>query len=221
MKKGRVHIYSGDGHGKSPAAYGQAIMSAAVGESVMIIQFLKGRGLRSSEFISRLEPEIRLFRFEKSVDDFRELSDEKKKEEIANIKNGLNFAKKVLATGECDLLILDEVLGLVDNQIITIEELKTLLDIADSMTERTSVPCTACRYCTTHCPQGLDIPMLLELYNEHVFSGGGFIAPMRVAQLPDGKKPSACVGCRSCEAVCPQQIKISESLADFSAKLGL
>ena len=75
MKKGRVHIYSGDGHGKSPAAYGQAIMSAAVGESVMIIQFLKGRGLRSSEFISRLEPEIRLFRFEKSVDDFRELSD--------------------------------------------------------------------------------------------------------------------------------------------------
>jgi len=100
------------------------------------------------------------------------------------------------------------------------QELKTLLDIADSMTERTSVPCTACRYCTTHCPQGLDIPMLLELYNEHVFSGGGFIAPMRVAQLPDGKKPSACVGCRSCEAVCPQRIKISEALASFSARLG-
>ena len=101
------------------------------------------------------------------------------------------------------------------------QELQALLAIADSMTGRTSVPCTACRYCTTHCPQGLDIPMLLELYNEHVFSGGGFIAPMRVAQLPDGKKPSACVGCRSCEAVCPQQIKISEALADFSAKLGL
>ncbi len=100
------------------------------------------------------------------------------------------------------------------------QELKTLLDIADSMTERTSVPCTACWYCTTHCPQGLDIPMLLELYNEHVFSGGGFIAPMRVAQLPDGKKPSACVGCRSCEAVCPQRIKISEALASFSTRLG-
>ena len=100
------------------------------------------------------------------------------------------------------------------------QELKTLLDIADSMTERTSVSCTACRYCTTHCPQGLDIPMLLELYNEHVFSGGGFIAPMRVAQLPDGKKPSACVGCRSYEAVCPQRIKISEALASFSDRLG-
>ena len=99
-------------------------------------------------------------------------------------------------------------------------ERKILLDIANSMTARTSVPCTACRYCTTHCPQGLDIPMLLELYNEHSFTGGGFIAPMRIAQLPDEKKPSACVGCRSCESVCPLQIKISEALASFAAMLG-
>ncbi len=103
---------------------------------------------------------------------------------------------------------------------LTEPEMKALLAIADSMTGRTSVPCTACRYCTTHCPQGLDIPMLLELYNEHVFTGGGFIAPMRIAQLPEDKRPSACVSCRSCEAVCPQQIKISEALADFSARLG-
>ncbi len=104
---------------------------------------------------------------------------------------------------------------------LDLQELQTLLAIADNMTERTSVPCTACRYCTTHCPQGLEIPELLELYNEFTFTGGGFIAPMRVGQLSAEKKPSACVGCRSCEAVCPQQIKISEALADFSAKLGL
>lgn len=100
------------------------------------------------------------------------------------------------------------------------QETDALLAIARDMTRRTSVPCTACHYCTTHCPQGLDIPALLELYNEHAFTGGGFIAPMRIGQLPDEKKPSACIGCRSCEAVCPQQIKISEALADFSAKLG-
>ena len=103
---------------------------------------------------------------------------------------------------------------------LSAQELQALLAIADSMTGRTSVPCTACRYCTTHCPQGLDIPMLLELYNEHTFTGGGFIAPMRVAQLSDEKKPSACVGCRSCETVCPQRIKISETLTSFSARLG-
>ena len=43
---------------------------------------------------------------------------------------------------------------------------------------------------------------------------------MRIAQMPAEKKPSACLGCRSCEAVCPQQIRISEALADFSARLG-
>ncbi len=99
------------------------------------------------------------------------------------------------------------------------QEMETLLGIADSMVQKTSVPCTACRYCTSHCPQSLDIPMLLELYNEHCFTGGGFIAPMALMAVPEEKHPAACVGCRSCEAVCPQQIRISEALADFAQKL--
>ena len=101
----------------------------------MIIQFLKGRGLQDTEFIRRLEPEIKIFRFEKSETDFVALSEDKKQEEIVNIKNGLNFAKKVLTTGECDLLILDEVLGLIDNEIITVEDLKNLLEARDGETD--------------------------------------------------------------------------------------
>lgn len=99
------------------------------------------------------------------------------------------------------------------------EELAELSKIADEMTEKASLPCTACRYCTSHCPQGLDIPMLIELYNEHCFTGGGFIAPMALMAVPEDKQPSACIGCRSCEAVCPQGIKISEAMSDFTAKL--
>ncbi|MCH5260286.1 MAG: aldo/keto reductase [Lachnospiraceae bacterium] len=100
------------------------------------------------------------------------------------------------------------------------EEMETLLGIADEMVKQNNLPCTACRYCTSHCPKGLNIPSLLELYNEHNLTGGGFIAPMALMAVPEDKQPSACVGCRSCEAVCPQQIKISEALADFKAKLG-
>ncbi len=99
------------------------------------------------------------------------------------------------------------------------DEKGALQDIADDMLKEKVLPCTACHYCTSHCPQGLDIPELLKLYNEHVFTGGGFIAPMALSAIPDDKKPSACIGCRSCEAVCPQQIKISEAMADFSEKL--
>ena len=98
-------------------------------------------------------------------------------------------------------------------------EMDTLFSIADGMLSD-SLPCTACRYCTSHCPKGLDIPSLIELYNEHSFTGGGFLAPMALMAVPKEKQPSACVGCRSCEAVCPQQIKISEAMADFCVKLG-
>ena len=101
------------------------------------------------------------------------------------------------------------------------EEMKTLLGIADQMLGRKTLPCTACHYCVSHCPQELDIPTLLNLYNEHCFTEGGFIAPMALSSYPDDKKPGACIGCRSCEAVCPQQIKISEAMADFAEKLAM
>lgn len=99
-------------------------------------------------------------------------------------------------------------------------EKKALLGLAEDMVKKIALPCTACRYCTTHCPQQLDIPDLLALYNEHCFTGGGFLAPMALMAYAEEKKPSACIGCRSCEQVCPQQIKISEAMADFTKRLG-
>ena len=99
-------------------------------------------------------------------------------------------------------------------------EMKNLLAMAEEMVKKIVLPCTACHYCVSHCPQGLDIPRLLELYNEHCFTKGGFIAPMALAAIPQDKQPTSCIGCRSCEAVCPQQIHISEAMADFAAKLG-
>lgn len=104
---------------------------------------------------------------------------------------------------------------------LSTQETETLTEIADGMLKQSNVPCTACHYCVSHCPKGLNIPELLELYNEHSFTGGGFLAPMALMAVPEEKQPGACVGCRSCEAVCPQQIKISEALADFKGKLAM
>ena len=61
-----------------------------------------------------------------------EREQQEKEEEIPNLKNGLNFARKVLATGECDVLILDEVLGLPEREIATLEELHSLLEAAEN-----------------------------------------------------------------------------------------
>ena len=98
-------------------------------------------------------------------------------------------------------------------------ERAALLGIAGEMAARTKVPCTGCRYCTSYCPMELDIPRLLELYNEHVFTGGGFLAPMALSALPADKQPSSCVGCGACAAVCPQGIDIPGALADFCERL--
>lgn len=101
------------------------------------------------------------------------------------------------------------------------KEMETLLAMADGMLEKKILPCTACHYCVSHCPQELDIPELLALYNEHCFTEGGFIAPMALSSYPKEKLPSACIGCGSCQAVCPQQIDIPEAMSDFAQKLNL
>ena len=98
------------------------------------------------------------------------------------------------------------------------------LKVAEALAGEKSVPCTACHYCTDHCPQGLDIPHLIEMYNEHVLTTKaglfGFIAPMALAAIPEDKRPAACLHCGSCEQVCPQQIKISDVMTDFVEKIG-
>ena len=126
----------------------------------------------------------------------------------------------VILSGMSDLEQLKDNLSTFETEEpLTEREWEALLALGKEMTNPKALACTACRYCTSHCPQGLDIPHLLALYNEHRFTGGGFIAPMALSAIPADKQPGACIGCRSCEAVCPQQLKISEAMADFSSML--
>ena len=135
MEKGQIMIICGEGKGKTSAALGRGIFGASKGKSVIIIQFLKGKGGEQVDFIKRLEPEIKVFTFEKWDTDYQSLSLEEQQEEAVNIRNGINFARKVMATDGCDILILDEVLGLVDRRIITEEELKALVEAKDESME--------------------------------------------------------------------------------------
>lgn len=81
MDRGVIQVYYGEGHGKSTAAIGNAIRVASEGKSVIIIQFLKGKNENELTFLSRLEPEIKVFRFAKSDECFEALSEEAKQEE--------------------------------------------------------------------------------------------------------------------------------------------
>lgn len=104
---------------------------------------------------------------------------------------------------------------------LTDDEMRLLLSVADDMIRRTTVPCTACHYCVSHCPMQLPIPDLLKLYNESMAAGpGAFIAPMALSAFAQNQQPSCCIGCRACEQVCPQQIHIPDALADFAVHVG-
>ena len=126
MEKGNIVVYYGNGQGKSAAALGNAIRYASQGKTTTIIQFLKSE--TNADYLSKLEPEIKLFRFERSKEDFKHLSDEQKQEELINIQNGLNYAKKVLGTGESDLVILDEILGVLDEGIVSEQDILCALE---------------------------------------------------------------------------------------------
>lgn len=139
MSKGIMRVYYGEGHGKSTAALGTAVREMAKGKTATVISFLRKKSEESEELFKRLEPELKFFRFEKSTESFHDLSQEEKDEEVMNLRNGFNYSKKVVSTGACDLVILDEVLDLVETEIISEE---TFLELVSLIPEGMVVICT-------------------------------------------------------------------------------
>ena len=132
MERELTEVYCGNGKGKTALAIGQSLREATQGKSVIVIQFLKGRERKSLDFLQELmNLDFKIFRFEKQDCCYAELTEEEKKEENVNILNGVNFARKVIVTQECDFLLLDEILGLVDMGIVTVDTVADILKQKD------------------------------------------------------------------------------------------
>jgi len=121
---------------------------------------------------------------------------------------------KMILSGMSNLAQLqDNIKTFQEYQKMSLEERELLLDIAESLKD--SVPCTACGYCRAGCPMGLDIPMLLNTYNE-LRIAPSVIAAMPIEFMEDSKKPSACIACGKCSRACPQNIDIPSALKDMT-----
>ena len=132
MERELTEVYCGNGKGKTALAIGQSIREAVQGKSVIVIQFLKGCEKRSLDFMEDLDNlDFKIFRFEKRDCCYEQLTEEEKAEERSNILNGLNFARKVVVTQECDFLLLDEILGLRDRGIVTVDAIIDILKQKD------------------------------------------------------------------------------------------
>lgn len=126
MEDGLIQIYYGEGAGKTSAALGHAIRCAGRGGTVYFVRFLKEQ--MNSEFYERLEPELKFFRFERSPAKYEDQTEEQHIEEKKHLQNGINFARKVMMTDECDMLILDEVLGAIEAGMVEEVELLAALE---------------------------------------------------------------------------------------------
>lgn len=102
---------------------------------------------------------------------------------------------------------------------LSAEEKEALHEKARNMTK--GVPCTSCRYCTTYCPKEINIPYMLNQYNQITFNPQSlaWYSSMAIGGVEKGKKPWDCIACGSCKTVCPQQIDIPHYLKELSEKL--
>lgn len=105
---GLIHLYTGDGKGKTTAALGLALRFAGHGKKVLIIQLCKGRDSGELHSLEKL-PDIKVLRNSRDFGFWQSMTDENKAalkaENDENLLNALRTAER----GDCDLLVLDEI----------------------------------------------------------------------------------------------------------------
>ncbi|MGE4282220.1 MAG: cob(I)yrinic acid a,c-diamide adenosyltransferase [Clostridia bacterium] len=127
MLKGLVQVYTGNGKGKTTAALGQGLRSAGRGLKVYMIQFLKSSDTGELHSCEKLGECFKIFRFERKRDFFWKLSEEEKKELQMETRQAFEFAISLMMNSECDILILDEVIGAIHNKMISEQDICNLI----------------------------------------------------------------------------------------------
>lgn len=174
-----IQVIFGEGRGKTAAALGKCIQAVSLGRKVVFISFLKGRNLEEFSCTARLEPDMKVFCFEKEEECYDMLPDDRKEEEKYNLMNAFHFANKVVETGECDLLVLDEVLGMLDLGMISVQDIYRLIEHCD---DRIDLIMTG-KYMPKELVQHTDIVSEIQLVKDSLDSDGSAEMPGTVEMV--------------------------------------
>lgn len=103
-----------------------------------------------------------------------------------------------------------------DDRALTDEEETLVMKACDVFRKEVSVPCTSCRYCIDGCPEDINIPEFLEVYNKFKTDGRSALSAMK--NIDSKGQPKDCISCDACFEVCPQNIDVKvvmKELAEF------
>ena len=128
LERGYVQVYTGDGKGKTTAAVGQAIRSAGNGLKVYMLQFLKTGESGELEIAKLLGDKFQIYRFQSVEGFFWNLNDEEKAVLQTEVNTGYKFAMEVIKNNSCDIFILDEIMGVLSNKLLTDEQVIDIID---------------------------------------------------------------------------------------------
>ncbi len=95
-------------------------------------------------------------------------------------------------------------------------ELASVRKVAETLRGKGAIPCTACRYCTSGCPMGIDIPSFFSCYNSKVMFGRPQSSERYAELIKNGTGPNDCMACGHCEEVCPQHLRVRSLLRDVA-----
>ncbi len=121
--KGYIHVYTGNGKGKTTAALGLALRAVGAGKKVFIAQFIKGKPYSEIEAIARFLPGINLRQYGRGCFIFHKPEEE----DIAAAKHGLAEVEEIIAEGKYDVVILDEACIAVYYRLFSVQELINIL----------------------------------------------------------------------------------------------
>lgn len=121
----------------------------------------------------------------------------------------------VLSGMSNDEQVKDNIKTMTDFEKISEDETIILKKAAEIFKEYFSVPCTKCRYCTKDCPQGIDIPEMLNIWGKYRLEKNAEDYTKRYNNIDVSAHAAKCISCKICESYCPQQIKISDIMSDM------
>jgi cob(I)alamin adenosyltransferase len=124
LKKGFIHVYTGNGKGKTTAAIGLGIRAAGEGLQVAMIQFMKGRRYSELDALHHIK-NFTVVQFGR--DEF--VCKEKPEQvDIDLAQKGFAYAKEIIQKGGYDLVILDEINVALDFNLISLKDVIELLE---------------------------------------------------------------------------------------------